>query len=194
MKRILFGLLGAVIACTAKDERPAAVAGDTVAIGGRTTPPDSAALAAYEDSLLGQLPNARPTTVTPNGDTLTILDGTIWFDSVVGDYGFRAYLRNSVPYIRVAMIAGRGPRGRLIWDVKSRLRLPRLDSGERIVLEKGFCSVSGKEDSSVVAIAGTAGDSLYRNAHNAWRFDARTGTLREIPAAGVSCKYVAGEE
>src|ERR1700687_5829793 len=99
MKRILFALL-AVVACTAKRDRSGGVAGDSVVR--RTALPDSAALAAFVDSVLGQLPNSRPTTVTPNGDTLTILESTIWFDSVAGDYGFRAYLRNSVPYIRVA--------------------------------------------------------------------------------------------
>jgi hypothetical protein len=192
MKRVLSALLAVVAACTAKGDRSAGGADDLVA--GRTTPPDSVALAAFEDSLLGQLPNSRPTTVTPNGDTLTILDSTIWFDSLAGDYGFRAYLRNRVPYVRVAKSGGRGPGGRLIWVVKSRLRLPRLDSGERVVLEKGFCRANGREDSTIVATAGTGGDSLYRNAHNTWRFDSRTGILREIPSSGINCKHVAGEE
>ena len=192
MKPILLGLVAAITACTGKSDRSAGVVVDSVARP--TNQPDSAALAAFEDSLLGQLPNTQPTTVTPNGDTLTILNGTIWFDSVAGDYGFWAYKRNSVTYVRVSKIAGRGLRGRLIWDVKSRLRLPRLDSRERIVLEKGFCRVNGKEDSSIVAVAGTGGDSLYRAAHYVWRLDTQTETLHEVPASGVSCKHFGGEE
>jgi hypothetical protein len=192
MKRILFGLLAAVTACTGHEQGSASVSNDSANAGQGTVAADSAALAAYEDSIVGKSTDLRPTTVTRNGDTLTGLGSWVMYDSLAGDYGLRAYIRNGVPYLRIARRIGRAKHG-LIWDVRSRFRLPAMDSTDHIVLE-GFCRVNGKDDPAVIAITGTAGDSLYWNAHHAWRFEAVTATLREIPAASVSCKHVAGEE
>jgi len=193
MKRIVLWLLGTVAGCTSQDQRGATVSRDTGAAAQSITPADSAALAASEDSILGHSSADHPTTVAPNGDTLTSLGTWITFDSVSGDYGFRPYKRNGVPYLRIARMIGSAPKRGLIWDVRLRVRLPAMDSADRIA-RTGFCRVNGKDDPTVIAITGSAGDSLYRNAHRAWSFDAATETLREIPATGVSCKLFAGEE
>jgi len=193
MKRILLGLLAAVTACTSHDHSDSSVSRNSANAGHSTAAADSVALAAYEDSIVGHSSDLRPTAVTRNGDTLTGLGSWVMYDSLAGDYGLRAYMRNGVPYLRIARLVGHGPQRGLIWDVRSRFRLPAMDSTDHIVLE-GFCRVNGKDDPAVIAITGSAGDSLYWNAHRAWRFEAATETLREIPATSVRCKHIAGEE
>jgi hypothetical protein len=58
------------------------------------------------------------------------------------------------------------------------------------VVTEAFCELNGKPDSSIIGLHSTAGDSVEYHARNAWRFDRATETLREIPAAGVTCSPI----
>ena len=97
--------------------------------------------------------------------------------------------RTGIHYLRITRTIGHKPDGRAIFSTRARLRLPPTDSTEEIVTE-GLCLVDGKEDRSVIGIAGMVGDSVQWQARHAWRFDLPSETLREIPTAGVTCAHV----
>jgi hypothetical protein len=156
-------------------------------------PKDSVGLAAYEDSIIGQLPIRSPAIVTANGDTLMSLGYGFLQDSSAKDYSFVYYSRNGVHYIRVVRRSGDPVRGRRTRSTTSRLRLPAMDSTQHLVME-GYCLLNGKDSPLIVAVTGTAGDSVYRRARHAWKFDTGAGILREIPINGVMCSHVSGEE
>ncbi|MCA1837502.1 MAG: hypothetical protein LC674_01590 [Actinobacteria bacterium] len=131
--------------------------------------------------------------IAPNGDTLQPLNFSFLENSAGKDYEFVYYARNGVRFVRVDRQAGRTARGQALSLAQSRLRLPSMDSTDHIVLE-GRCLIDGKDAPLVVAITGTAGDSVYRYARHAWRLDTAAGVLREIPIAGVTCRHDSGEE
>jgi hypothetical protein len=196
MKVLALGLIPLAVACGPRDQpqdsKTNAVSTKAIVTSGVVTK-DSVALATYEDSILGQLSFGHPRTVTPNGDTLESLGSGFLQDPAAKDYGFRYYSRNGVRYLRIARMSGRSARGMLIWSTRSRLRLPPMDSTEHLVLE-GYCLINGKDAPLVVAITGTAGDSVYWQARHAWSLDTTAGTLRDIPTTGVTCSHVSGEE
>jgi hypothetical protein len=63
-----------------------------------------------------------------------------------------------------------------------------MDSTDHVVVE-GLCLVNGKEDRLVYAITGTEGDSFYRPARHAWRFNVNREALEEISITGVTCSH-----
>ena len=156
-------------------------------------PKDSIGILAYEDSVIGHLPIGRAGIVAPNGDTLRALGYGFLQDSSAEDYSFRYYSRNSDRYIRVVRRTSNGSGGRPTRSTASRLRLPAIAPTDHLVME-GYCMVNGKDAPLIVAITGTAGDSVYWHAHHAWRLDTGSGILREIPATGIMCRHVSGEE
>ena len=155
--------------------------------------PDSAALAAYDDSVVGAAGIMGPGKITPNGDTLKSYGGLMMDIEGARDYGIRHYSRNGIQYLRIAQVASREPNGTVVWTVRARLRLPPMDSTETLVLE-GLCRVNDKDDPFVLGVVRTHGDSSNFRATHAWRFDLASKTLREIPTSGVTCAPVSGED
>ena len=158
----------------------------------RPGPRDSADLSAYEDSVIGKLPIGSPAIVTADGDTLRSLGYGFLQDPSAKDYSFLYYSKNGDRYIRVVRRSsnGLGGRSRL---TASRLRLPAIDPAEHLVME-GYCTLNGKDAPMIIAITGTAGDSVYWHARHAWRLDTTAGILREMPVTGIMCSHVSGEE
>ena len=156
-------------------------------------PKDSVGLAAYEDSIIGQLPIGSPAIVTANGDTLRSLAYAFLQDSSAKDYSFLYYSRNGVSYIRVLRRSSETLHGRRARSTTSRLRLPAIDSTQHLVMQ-GYCVLNGKDAPLIIAITGTAGDSVYWRARHAWKLDTGAGILREVPINGVMCSHVSGEE
>ena len=205
--RALIIALFTLIACSAGDRHEEASTGtirsadsvvsntgirsqDTV---NTAVPKDSVGLAAYEDSIIGQLPIGSPAIVTVNGDTLRSLGYGFLQDSSAKDYSFFYYSRNGVSYIRVLRRNSETLRGRRIRSTTSRLRLPAIDSTQHLVMQ-GYCVLNGKDAPLIIAITGTAGDSVYWRARHAWKLDTGAGILREVPINGVMCSHVSGEE
>jgi hypothetical protein len=156
-------------------------------------PKDSVGLSAYEDSIIGQLPIGSPGIVTANGDTLRSLGYGFLQDSSAKDYSFLYYSRNSVSYIRVVRRSSHALRDRPTRSTTARLRLPAIDPTQHLVMQ-GYCALDGKGAPLIIAITGTAGDSVYWHARYAWKLDTGAGILREIPTTGVMCSHVSGEE
>lgn len=163
---------------TAPDLMPQRQHSDTSAIASRDS-----ALNASEDSILAKA--IRENVVAPNGDTIRYLGGWMMEAGTSKVYGIDRYIKNSTLYIRIQRVVGRKPDGNAIWLTRARLRLPPMDSTDAVT--EAFCKLKGKPDSSIIAVTSTAGDSVEYHARNAWRFDRATETLREIPAAGVTC-------
>jgi hypothetical protein len=163
---------------------------DTVNVA---VPKDSAGLAAYEDSIISQLPIGSPAIVTANGDTLRSLGFGFLQDSSAKDYNFLYYSRNGAFYIRVERESSEAMRGRRTGSTTSRLRLPAMDSTQHLVMQ-GYCVLNGKDAPLIIAITGTAGDSVYWRARHAWKLDTGAGILREVSINGLMCSHVSGEE
>ena len=180
MKKLIIGAISLLSACGKEDQPQHS---DSLAI----TKPDSAALAAYEDSVLDTL--RAPSVVTPDGDTLTPLGGIMMEAEGAKDYGIDEYTKNGIHFLRITRTIGRNPNGYPIFSTRARLRLPRMDSTEELVRE-GLCLVNGKEDRLVIGIAGIVGDSVEYQARHAWRFNLSNEKLQEIPTAGVTCGHV----
>jgi hypothetical protein len=156
-------------------------------------PKDSVGLAAYEDSIIGQLPIGSPAIVAANGDTLRSLGYGFLQDSSARDYSFLYYSRNGVSYLQVVRRSSDAVRSRRTSSTTSRLLLPAMDPTQHLVME-GYCVLNGKDAPLIIAITGTAGDSVYWRARHAWKFDTGAGLLRDIPINGVMCSHVSGEE
>lgn len=150
---------------------------------------DSAALSAPEDSILDA--GISNEGVLPNGDTVRGLGGSMMDAGASEVYGIRHYIKNGTHYLRIQRIVGRNPDGNPVWLIKARLRLPRMDSTD--VVTEAFCEINGKPDHSILGLTSTFGDSVDYHARRAWRFDRATETLREIPAAGVTCSPITGD-
>jgi hypothetical protein len=150
---------------------------------------DSASKADYEDSLMGKMSYGGPSVVTTYGDTLAIFSG--WSIDVEPPpfYEIGHYSRNGIHYLGIERRGEHKPVGRPIWSRRFTLRLPAMDSSDRVVLH-GYCRTNGKDDRLIFAITGTEGDSFYRPARHAWRFNVNREALEEIPIAGVTCSLV----
>jgi len=153
--------------------------------------PDSAALETYADSVLDN--PSRPFAILPNGDTLKSIAGMVMDEKQAPNYGIEHYTRNSVHYVRVAETVGRTPDRKPINSTRARLRLPAIDSTEDVVIW-GLCSVNGTNDPFVIGIMRPTGDSVEWQASHAWRFDLTGRTIREIPALGVKCGTIGGDD
>ena len=185
MKYILPVLL-TLLGCAGQDQQPHSGSS-------RTSLSDSAALVAYEDSILSDPPASDVPAVLPNGDTLIIIAGSMMWAPGAKDFGTDHYVRGGTHYLRITKTVGTQPNGRPIFSTRARLRLPPVDSSEGVVIQ-GLCLLNGKEDPFVLGIAGTVGDSVQWQARHAWRFDLATETLHEIPTTGVRCAHVVGED
>jgi hypothetical protein len=204
MNRAILGLLALGAACISRDRQADSSASSTrseatavsstprspAAATNSVVPKDSVGLAAYEDAIIGRLLSER--FVTQNGDTLQSLGSGFLQDSSAEAYSFRYYSKNGVRYLRVVR-ASYPTTGLPTHSTASRLRLPPIHSTEHLVME-GYCAMDGKDAPLVIAITGTAGDSVYRHARHAWKLDSSTGVFREIPTKGVMCRHVSGEE
>jgi hypothetical protein len=177
---------GAVLACGNQNPTPQ---GDSAFA--RT--PDSASLAAYEDSVLANSPMSEDDIVLSNGDTLRLIGSTSMDQRKAKDYGIDLYIRNSVYYLRVDKLVSRTPAGKAINSTLARVRLPPVDSTDEVIIE-GLCSVNDISDPLVFGIVSPDSYGVQWQASHAWRFDVSTETLREIPVTGVKCAHVVGED
>jgi hypothetical protein len=149
----------------------------------------SAALIAPEDSILAKA--IHDNVVAPNGDTIKYLGGHMMDAGASEVYDMDHYLKNRTQYIRIRRIIGRKPDGNPVLVTTARLRLPPMDSTD--VVTEAFCEINGKPDPSILGLTSTFGHSVDYHARRAWRFDRATGTLREIPAAGVTCSPITAD-
>jgi hypothetical protein len=149
----------------------------------------SAALIAPEDSILDKAIHDH--VVAPNGDTIKYLGGHMMDAGASEVYDIDHYLKNSAQYIRIRRIIGRKPDGNPVLVTRARLRLPPMYPTE--VVTEAFCEINGKPDPSILGLTSTFGDSVDYHARRAWRFDRATETLREIPAAGVTCSPITAD-
>jgi hypothetical protein len=154
---------------------------------------DSAALAAYDDSVLATLRVGGPSAITANGDTLTTFGGGLMDVDGLRDFGSEHYARNGIQFVRITQTVGRQPDGNPVWAVRARLRLPPMDSTQALALN-GLCGNNGKLDPLILAITGSAVDSVWFQATHAWRFELPGQMLHEIPATGVTCAHLSGED
>ena len=199
MKRKLATVIFLAAACTSGEQRneqaTASSSLSTIVDSAPrvTAPTDSAAVTAYEDSLMRKLNFTEPH-ILPNGDTLRLLQYSFFDDPAVHDFTFLYYMRNGVRYVSVShdTAVAAGSR-RPVMRVASRIRLTGVDSTDYVILE-GRCAINGKDDPLVVGVTGSKGDSVYRRARFAWRLDTAARVLREIPTNGVSCRRESGEE
>jgi hypothetical protein len=148
--------------------------------------PDSAALATYEDSALANSPMSENDILLANGDTLRLIGSTSMDQKEAKGYGVDLYIRNSVYYLRVDKLVSRTPQGKAISSTLARVRLPQVDSTDEVITE-GLCSVNDISDPLVFGIVSPDSYGVQWQASHAWRFDAPTETLREIPVLGVKC-------
>ena len=149
----------------------------------------SAALIAPEDSILDA--GISNEGVLPNGDTVRVLGGHMMDAGASEVYHMQRYMKNSTQYIRIQRIIGRKPDGNPVLVTRARLRLPPMYPTEFVT--EAFCEINGKPDPSILGLTSTFGDSVDYHARRAWRFDRATETLREIPAAGVTCSPVTAD-
>jgi hypothetical protein len=151
-----------------------------------------ALLIAPEDSILNEGSSDRWVAL-PNGDSVKGLGGSMMAaaSSALQAYRSDYYTKNSTQYLRIQRLVGHTPKGNPIWVMRARLRLPPMDSTD--VVTEGVCRINGKSDPSILAITATVGDSVHFHARHAWRFDRATETLRELPAAGVTCAHPHGD-
>jgi hypothetical protein len=154
---------------------------------------DSAALAAYEDSVLANSPMSEDNIVLANVDTLRLIGSTSMDQQAAKDYGVDLYIRNSVHYLRVDKLVSRTPQGKAINSTIARVRLPPVDSTDEVIIE-GLCSVDDTHDPLVFGIVSPDSYGVQWQASHAWRFDVSTETLREIPVLGVKCAHVVGDD
>jgi hypothetical protein len=109
------------------------------------------------------------------------------------DYSIRQYAKNGIQYVRIAQTTSRTPEGKPVLTVRARLRLPPTASPHNVALD-GLCSNNGKHDPFIIAVTGSAVDSVGFQATHAWRFEVHSKALHEIPPTGVICGYVSGED
>ena len=121
------------------------------------------------------------------------MGGTELDQTQAKDYGIDLYTKNSVPYIRITKTIAWAPGGKAIDSTVARTRLVPLDSTEEVITE-GLCSVNEVHDPFVFGIVRPVGDSVQWQASHAWRFDVKSGTIREISVSGVKCAHVVGED
>jgi len=179
MRSILAVLFGVIAGCSDRKQHEAAIPDNR---------PDSASIAAYEDSLMGGLYHGGSSVVTVYGDTLASFGG--WSINVEPPpwYELDHYSRNGVHYLKISRRGEHKPVGLPIWSRRFILRLPPMSSTDHVVVE-GLCLMNGKEDPLVFAITGTEGDSFYRPARHAWRFNRDSESLDEISTIGVTCSH-----
>lgn len=155
--------------------------------------PDSATMAAHEDSLMGKQIPGGPSVVSRYGDTLQGFNG--WGIHVESPawYDIDHYARNGIHYLSIGR---RDPEEGVRYPRRLRrftLSLPPMDSTDYIALQ-GSCRINGKDDRLVIAITARQGGAFYRPARHAWRFNVDREALEEIPAGGVTCSDVWTDE
>ena len=132
--------------------------------------------------------NPKGSTLTPLSDGITrIASGRIDKTYQVFDY-----LRNGVEFASIVREIGMKPSGQPLLGVVKTVVLPPMDSTDHLRFS-GTCGRGYNSDERVLAVVSTGGDSTYRNAKKAWRFDPQLQTLREIPAKGVVCYNKEGQ-
>jgi hypothetical protein len=153
---------------------------------------DTASSATYEeDSALRNL--TYEPTISPNGDTLLSQGGMVMDKTLAPNYWIEHYTVNSTHYVRILQTTNSTSTGNPLTTTRARLRLPPVDSTEEVSIW-GLCSVNGTNDPLVIGITRPVEDSAEWQASRAWRFDLKASTLREIPAAGVKCGTIKGED
>jgi len=122
------------------------------------------------------------TLLTPLSDSIT----KIGSGKIDDTYKVFDYLRNGVEYASIVREIGKKPGGQPLMGIVNTVALPPMDSTGHLRFS-GICGRGYNSDDNVLAVVGIGGDSVWRNAKKAWRFDPDFGTLREIPAKGVVC-------
>jgi hypothetical protein len=179
------------------------------ACAGRShTPPMSPSTAQESRGIIDTVPSS-PTTrfddsvmaaaagqqivVTPRGDTIQWLGGTMFNVDSTREFTAEYYAKNGSKYLRVALITGHSPDGKPIKVTKARVLLPPMTSDGELVLA-GLCRIDSVRDPRVLAIATVREGETYGPARYAWRFDPVTQLLSGIPTANVTCAQVTGED
>lgn len=154
---------------------------------------DTTGLGAQVDSVLDNVREGGPDTlITARGDTVTAFDGVIIAGSDSGGwYALDVYSVNHARYASVKKSVGRSASGFTTWATQARAPFPATDSTQTVVRE---CRQGDSTDPYVFGIAAVYAEVPDWHPVRAWRFDAETKTLKEIPAAGLVCARMLREE
>jgi hypothetical protein len=152
----------------------------------------STAAGAYDDSVLANT-RGDQVIVTPSGDTIQWVGGTIFDVDGTMNWGAEEYRKNAVKFLRIVFRTGNRPDGRAINRTKARVRLPTMTSSQELILE-GLCRVDQVRDPLIIAIATVPDGETYGPASSAWRYNPGTERLAQISSSNVTCAHVVGED
>jgi hypothetical protein len=154
---------------------------------------DTTGLGAQVDSVLDSVREGGPNTlITAHDDTVTDFDGVILAGSdSAGWYALDVYSVNHARYARVKKNVGRTADGFMTWSTQARALFPSTDSTQTVVRE---CRQGDSTNPYVFGIAAVYAKVPDWHPVRAWRFDAETKTVKEIPAAGLVCARMLREE
>ena len=216
MQKLIAGLLLILVACHAKEQavtnqtdssattlsdtlRRAVLRGTQVTANRPGTESEtiidtvpSSPLTRFDDSVIATAAGQQ-IVITPRGDTIQWLGGTMFNVDSIKEYGADYYAKNGSRYLRVTLLAGHQPNGKAIEVTKARVLLPANTSDEDLVLA-GLCRVDTVRDPRILAIATVPEGETYGPARYAWRFDPVTESLSGIPTSNVTCAQVQGED
>ena len=146
----------------------------------------------FDDSVIATAAGQQ-VVVTPRGDTIQWLGGTMFNVDSTKEYGADYYAKNGTKYLRITLMIGHHPNGKPIEVTKARVLLPPMTSEGELVLA-GLCRIDSVQDPRILAIATVPEGETYGPARYAWRFDPVTQSLSGIPISNVTCAQVQGED
>jgi hypothetical protein len=116
-----------------------------------------------------------------------IYEGGSWLgETAGGEYGIELRTLGETRMVWLVRATGRDSAGDPLWEVADVLVVPRTRDDER--LSFFGCTVDGRPDPEVLAIALVEDAQWLDDVRRAWRASTASGRIEEIPVEGVACE------
>ena len=102
-----------------------------------------------------------------------------------GDYGIDWVTASSKDQLWFSRLLRRSRKGEAVWAIVDTLTVPSYDSTASLVISQ--CSLHGRFDPEVLAVAVDSNADSLRTVLAAWRADRRTNHFVAIPTKGIVC-------